>query len=242
MSKRFKGLAVALAAILISPAIAGTDDLGVCKQLDELLTEVREIKKMLSAKPAAAAPIQVADAVMDLTGVPSIGSSKAAITLVEFTDYQCPYCRRFYSGTFPDLKKRYLDTGKIRFYSMDFPLDIHANAMLAAQAAHCAAENGKFWELNDKLRMDADALDRENLAGYAQASLIDPATFLKCLDSGRFREDINRSIEVGAALGVRGTPTFVIGRSTERGLKEGSLLIGAIPVSAIESKMEAFSQ
>ena len=71
------------------------------------------------------------------------------MTIVEYTDYQCPFCQRFHVAAFPELKRNYIDTGKVRFFSKDLPLDFHANAMRAAQAGRCAGEQGKFWELRD---------------------------------------------------------------------------------------------
>ena len=84
---------------------------------------------------------------------------------MEFTDYQCPYCQRFHVASFPELKRAYIDTGKVRFFSKDLPLDMHANAMRAAQAGRCAGEQGKFWELRDVMGMNPDKLDIDHILG-----------------------------------------------------------------------------
>ena len=89
------------------------------------------------------------------------------MTMVEFTDYQCPFCQRFHVTTFGELKKNYIDTGKVRFYSRDLPLDFHPNAMRAAQAARCAIEQGKYWQIRDVMGANPDKLDLEHLVGFA---------------------------------------------------------------------------
>ncbi len=123
---------------------------------------------MLQQQNARPAPQTEPDpakrAKLNLDGFQMLGSKNAPLTIVEFTDYQCPFCQRFHVTTFPDLKKNYIDTGKVRFYSRDLPLDFHANAMQAAEAARCAIEQGKFWELRDVMGANPDKLDLDHLA------------------------------------------------------------------------------
>ena len=86
---------------------------------------------------------------------------------MEYTDYQCPFCQRFHVTAFAELKKAYIDTGKVRFFSKDMPLDFHPNAMRAAMAARCAGEQGKFWELRDTMGANPNSLDIEHIVGFA---------------------------------------------------------------------------
>ena len=88
-----------------------------------------------------------------------LGDKNAPLTVVEFTDYQCPFCQRFHVTSYPDLKKNYIDTGKVRFYSRDLPLDFHANAMRAAQAARCANDQGQYWKMREIMSANPDKLD-----------------------------------------------------------------------------------
>ena len=114
----------------------------------------------------------------------SLGRSDAPLTLLEFTDYQCPYCRQFHTNVFGELKKNYIDTGKVRFYSRDLPLDsIHPNASRAAQAARCASDQGQFWKLRDLMGANPDKLDLENLVTEAGTLKMDTKTFRTCVES-----------------------------------------------------------
>jgi len=125
---------VAITTVLVASADA--QDLVSCKQTDEILAELRELRilvdnlvngRTLTQRPPSGAQAQIAAATIkvDVGNSPLLGSKEAAVTIVEFTDFQCPYCNQFFLQTFPELKKNYIDSGKVRFYSMDFPLDIH---------------------------------------------------------------------------------------------------------------------
>lgn len=122
---------------------------------------------------------------MRLEGAYSLGSSEAPVTIVEFTDYQCPFCRRFESTTFAEIRKKYIDTGKVRFIVRDFPLvDMHPDAMLAAEAAHCAGDQGKFWPMHDALFSDASKLGKSGLIDAGESVKLDMEAFTSCLESG----------------------------------------------------------
>jgi Trk K+ transport system NAD-binding subunit len=133
------------------------------QQAEDILKELRQIRQLLERPPVAArGPQEEAPArakISDLTGVSMLGSKNAPLTIVEFTDYQCPFCQRFHVTAFPELKKAYIDTGKVRFFSKDMPLDFHPNAMRAAMAARCAGEQNKFWELRDTMGANPNSLD-----------------------------------------------------------------------------------
>src|SRR6266704_1199611 len=116
----------------------GAQEQGISRQqADEILNELRQIRQLLEKQAKAPQPQgeQITRAKVNLDGFAMLGSKDAPLTMVEFTDYQCPFCQRFHVTSFPDLKKEYIDTGKVRFFSRDMPLDFHANAMRAAEAA-----------------------------------------------------------------------------------------------------------
>src|SRR5215813_13611341 len=131
------------------------------QQADEILNELRQIRQLLErqGKAGGAQPEQISRAKLNLDGFAMLGSKEAPVTIVEFTDYQCPFCQRFHVTTFPELKKKYVDTGKARFFSRDMPLiELHSNAMRAAQASRCAGEQNQYWTLREWMSANPDKL------------------------------------------------------------------------------------
>src|SRR5262249_17984609 len=122
-----------------------------------------------------------------VTDAPALGQADAPVTLVEFSDYQCPYCRMFFSDTFPTLRREYIDTGKVRYVFRDYPLaQMHPQARKAAEAAHCAGEQGKYWEMHDLLFQNQQALALPQLSEYARNLGLDGASFDACLQSEKY--------------------------------------------------------
>jgi protein-disulfide isomerase len=160
---------------------------------------------------------------------PSWGPEDAPVTIVEFSDFQCPYCARFVTQTYPQIKQQY--EGKVRFVFRDFPLtQIHENAQNAAEAAGCANEQGKFWEYHDMLFTNQSALDVASLKSYASQLGLDSATFDQCLDSGKYAEEIQKDLQDGNQYGVQGTPSFFV---------NGLLVSGAQPFSVFQAVIDA---
>jgi protein-disulfide isomerase len=217
------------------------DDAVTCKQTDEILSELRQIRKLLERMPSITAQPRTATAAIDVGNAPFLGSKEAPLTIVEFTDYECPYCRQFHQQTFQDLKKHYIDSGRVRFYSMDLPLDIHRNALLAAHAGRCAHEQGQFWRMHDQMQANPEHLEAAKLVGYAGEIGMDSLAFRRCLDSGKYNEAIQQATREAMSKGARGTPTFVIGRSTPSGV-EGELIVGAVPFGIFEIKLKELSK
>lgn len=161
-------------------------------------------------------------------GEPALGRSGAPLTMVEFTDYQCPYCRRFQAEVWPKLKRNYIDTGKLRFIVRDLPLQFHASAGPAAEAAHCAAEQGKFWPMHEALLGGAEDLAAGGIDRRAAAVGLDPAAFHACLKAQRYAAIIARHVHEADAAGIQGTPGFVVGRVVH-GELQGVRVEGALP-------------
>ena len=170
-----------------------------------------------------------------------LGKPDAPLTIVEFTDYQCPFCQRFHTTTFAELKKNWIETGKVRFISRDMPLDFHPNAMRAAEAARCAGDQKQFWRMRDVLGSNPAKLSAENIDGYAQGIALDMPTFRSCMELGRHRQEVESDVKLAQSIGVNGTPSFVIGKTTPEGV-EGEVLVGALPLSAFEEKLKAVAQ
>jgi protein-disulfide isomerase len=160
-------------------------------------------------------------------GAPSTGADDAPVTIVEFTDYQCPYCHRAQS-TVDEVLRRY--EGKVRFVHRDFPLEGHSRAVPAARAARCAGEQGRFWEYHRSLMTVKGSLDDVDLTGRARAVGLDPAKFGACVGSLHHDDEIAASFAQGEALGVTGTPAYFI---------NGRLLSGARPVEAFAEVIDA---
>ncbi|MGB7094417.1 MAG: thioredoxin domain-containing protein [Anaerolineales bacterium] len=159
---------------------------------------------------------------------PVLGAEDAPITIVEFSDYECPYCRQWHSEVYTQLIDTYGD--QIRFVYRDFPLEsIHANAYPAAEAANCAYEQGAFWDYHDKLFSMELGLGREAYTEYASQLDLDGEAFKECIESGRYQEEVQLDFEFAANLGVRSTPTFFI---------NGIAVVGAQPFDIFQQVIE----
>jgi protein-disulfide isomerase len=155
---------------------------------------------------------------------PALGSASAPVTIVEFSDFQCPFCQRA-TPTLKKIQETYGD--KVRLVWKDFPLtQIHKEAFKAAEAAHCAGEQGRFWPYHDRLFANQQALDLEALKRYASETALDAAKFEQCLSTSKYAERVNTGIAEGTSLGVSSTPTVFI---------NGRMMAGAYPYEAFAS-------
>ncbi len=138
---------------------------------------------------------------------PTIGDGP--VTVVEFSDFECPFCREFALTVFPDVRKRLVETGRVRFVFKHFPLtQVHLKSQQAAEAAACAADQDKFWEYHDLLYEHQDALEIGQLLSYAGELGMDTSVFADCLKTGLRRQDVVNDKSLGLRSGVTGTPTF----------------------------------
>src|SRR5262249_52548224 len=153
-----------------------------------------------------APPVFRAEVAVD--GAPFIGPDAAPVTIVEFTDFQCPFCKRVIP-TLAQVRSRYGE--KVKLVYRDFPLDnIHPQARKAAEAAQCAHDQGKFWAYHDALFANAPNAGAEQLKKYAQQVGLDLPSFERCLSSGTYAGSVQKSVDEGIRLGVTGTPAFFI--------------------------------
>lgn len=155
--------------------------------------------------------------------LPAFGPADAPITIIEFSDFECPFCHKWFAETWSLLVKTY--PGKLRLYYRDFPLiSIHPNAVPAAIAARCANEQNQFWAFHDKV-YSSTAYGNSTYEAYAAAVGIDVTKFKACVAAKTYEKDVNADLEFGSSLGIRGTPTFFI---------NGIPLVGAQPFSAFQ--------
>lgn len=209
---------------------------------EEMLKELRAIHQLLErlTQPQPQTPPRPATArVTDLTGY-ALGRRDAPLTMVEFTDLQCPFCREYATTTFDQIKTNWIDTGKLRYISRDFPLDFHPLAMQAARAARCAGEQGKFWEMRMTLMRNANLLSADYFVKTAADLKLNAADFRACTGSTKYDAEIQADTEQGAKIGMEGTPTFVLGKTGANGI-EGPVIVGAQPYAVFDLKLKELS-
>jgi protein-disulfide isomerase len=225
-------------------------------QADAILNELRSIHQLLQAQgarvPAAPSPAAAVAPTAAPTTAPNdkvhlkmasgwhwMGRDDAPVTIVEFTDYQCPFCRRYHTEAFAQLKKNYIDTGKVRFVSRDLPLDFHPNAQRAAEAAWCAGEQNKYWELRDTMIANSGDLSKDAIAKYAKTNALDLTTFQACADAEEYKAEIQKGIADAGTVGITATPSFVIGRTAPDAI-DGDRVVGAVQESVFEGEIQKF--
>lgn len=157
------------------------------------------------------------------------GNKNAPVTIVEFSDYECPFCVRFYTETFGQIDERYIKTGKVKFVYRDFPLGFHQFAQKAAEAAECAGEQDKYFEMYDKLFKEGVKGGVDSYKQYARDIGLDASKFNECIDTGKMESEIKKDASDGAAAGIKGTPGFFI---------NGQLISGAQPFSRFQQAIE----
>lgn len=167
---------------------------------------------------------------VSLDNNPVKGSPDAPVTIVEYSEFECPYCGVYARDTYPQIYRAYIETGKVKYVFRHLPLDFHANAQKASEAVECAGAQGKFWEYHDVLFTNQSALDVTSLKKYAGDLGLDTVIFDSCLDSGAMAEEVARDLNEGKGYGVTSTPSFFV-----NGLK----LKGAQPFSAFQELIEA---
>lgn len=179
--------------------------------------QLREIRALLQAQTK---PLPVAEVLLNVDGAPSKGEPRAKLTVVEFSDYECPFCARYARETWPLLEREYVKTAKVKYVFRDFPLPtLHKQAMKAHEAAHCAGEQSKYWDMHDLLFANSPAIGRTALIDYAARAGFPSSAFERCLDSGKHITRIRQDIIEGQRAGVSGTPTFFLGVTPSNGAK-----------------------
>jgi len=240
-----KFLAIVLLATVVMAADkkkpAAADESITRQQADDIINELREIRQLpekeQQAKGGTAEEQPTRARIAYLSGVAMLGSKDAPLTIVEYTDYQCPFCQRFHLSAYPEIKKNYIDTGKVRFYSKDLPLDFHPNAMRAAQAARCAGEQGKFWELRDLMGANPNSLDLGHIMGFGVELKLDTQKLQDCINSEKYKTQVQANVNEAMKVGANGTPAFVVGKSVGNGV-DGELVVGAMPFTMFDQKLK----
>src|SRR3989344_5143921 len=195
---------------------------------------------------AAAQPQQPTKGATTVDDDPVLGDKNAPITIVEFSDYECPFCKRHFDQTHQELVKKYIETGKVKLVFKDFPLSFHdPMATKEAVAANCAREQGgdkKYFEFHDEIFKrtvsNGNGLDDAKIKTIATDIRLNISSFNICLSNKAMEDEVKKDIADGTAAGASGTPTFLIGKTTKDGKVEGDLVVGAQPFAAFQAVID----
>ena len=216
--------------------------------IGSMWTELKGLKKNQgTAQPQAQAPQAPAEPTevtpeiwQEITSNPVAvkGTEAAKVTLVEFTDYQCPFCKRYVDDTLAQIEKDYVATGKVKYMIRDLALSFHPNAQKAAEAARCAGAQGQYWAMHDLLFKNQDAWVAVTnplslFSGYAANSGLNAANFTSCLNNNAQKAAVESDIALAGKAGLGGTPSFVI---------NGKILVGAQPYAQFKAVIDAALQ
>jgi protein-disulfide isomerase len=191
------------------------------------------LPRLISDRPAPAAPAR--SATIDVSGMPAQGAADAGVAVIEFSDYECPYCARYATTVFPEVKDRFVSPGKVRYFFANFPLPNHRNAESLAAAAICAGEQDAYWKMHESLFASRPKTSDAVLDLGRQMGL-QMQPFGECLgDSGPATERIRMDKEIAGGFQISGTPSFVLGLIDAQGkVVAQDLIVGAQPFSAFE--------
>ena len=217
-------------------------DLESLKQgQSDIQKELQEIKTLLRGRVAAPPP-EPQNVVLSVKDNPFKGEKNAKITLIEFSDYQCPFCSRHSRDTLPQLEREYIASGKLKYVFRNFPIEsIHPLAFKAHEAANCAGEQGKYWEMHGRLFANQKAMSPKDLSDHAQALVLDMPKFQQCLDSGKHAAKIRKDLADGQKAGVQGTPSFFLGLTEPNDgmVKAVRIIRGAQPYAAFKAAIDS---
>lgn len=248
---------ILLAAMIISSAIlisggnlkvSGADPTKDNKVVAQAATPnpaQQPTQPQVIAQPVPITPVKV-----DISNSPILGDKNATLTLVEFSDYECPYCKRSFDELLPELKKSYINTGKLRLVYKNLPLPFHQNAAKEAEAALCARDQGEdtaYFKYHDaiftKTAGGGTGIALGQLPTLAKEIGLNVTQFQKCLDSSKFKAAVDQDLAEAQKVGASGTPTWFLGKTTSNANVEGVIMVGAQPFSAFKSAIDqALSQ
>lgn len=245
-------LATALSWLPSSPAVAQSTEAmeALAREVAALREaqaamqrDVQEIKALLqqALNPSAAGAAAAPRPEISLPNAPVRGRNEATTVVVEFSDFHCPFCSQYTQQVYPRIGKEYIDTGRIAYMFVNFPIDaLHPRASKAHEAALCAGDQGRFWEMHDRIFAHvATAQTPEQLVGHAGVVGVDLEKFRACLDGGRRAEDVRQDVARAQSMGVRATPTFIIGTREPGGtIRVAQVISGAQPYDAFKAALD----
>jgi protein-disulfide isomerase len=238
---------VSFCALLCIQSAAAEDWITeeVLKQLSEVRQELKGLKdevRGLKESMAQSAPTIAKSKAgpINLEGAPFIGVESAQVAIIEFSDYQCPYCTRHFKQTFPDIEKNYIETGKVRYVMKQFPLGFHAKARGASIAALCVEKlkPGKYIDAHKAIFGGETSLDQSSYLALADAMGISASKYSSCLADSEMSKVVDQDMAQGKSVGVSGTPAFLVGKIKDGKLVDGRLITGARPYSSFSNVLD----
>lgn len=246
-------ISILFSVVLLAGCTSDTaeEDAKIHEELKALRSEVAQIHVAISDihrialrsnQGPTAAPnsnIEATKLALDWDNDVFLGDASATIAIVEFSDFQCPFCARYHQQTFAAIKKDYIDTGKVRYVLKDYPLGFHGEAVGAAIAANCAAEQDAYWGMRDDLFKNQRQLSPQLYSTLAQKNDLDMQKFDTCINSAEQKAKIDESASFGQQLAVNGTPHFFIGNIEGEQLVNVRRVAGAQPLSSFSRVIDA---
>jgi len=230
VDKNFIGISILASTIIMSGTLVSIFDSGV----NVAPTTRQQTAEVVPTNPTAGGGgVGTRGSAPEIGDAPVLGRADAPVTMVEYSDYECPFCSRFFNDTLAQIKKDYVDTGKVKFVYKDFPLAFHPEAQQSAEAARCVREqlgDAGYWDMHDLLFQNQQSLSIASSKQWARQLGANGSQFDSCLDSGKYASLVKADADDGAALGVSGTPTFFI---------NDVQVVGAVPYAQISSVIES---
>ena len=235
-----------MAAVALALATgAGCASRSEVEQLKKDVEALKASQAQMAKQLGGARPAQQARALpasIDLTDAPFKGSPTSTVALVEYSDYECPYCIRHFTQVMPEIQNSYIATNKIRYMFRDFPIDeLHPQSIRAHVAAHCAIEQNKFWDMHNRLFTSPGTHTPEALTARAQEIGLNTAAFSACIATDKYSASIRQSTAFAISMGANGTPFFIVGKFDPKThqLTPIKAIPGAYPFSQFQQIIDA---
>jgi protein-disulfide isomerase len=225
-SQNFLAISILISALLISGSILYSKN-GASNQAKNIKQDNPQLAQI--GQNLAPTPANLSEVLKITKDDVILGDPNAPITMIEYSDYQCPFCKRFFDESEVILRKEYIETGKVKMIYRDFPLPGNPYAMPAAEAANCAKDQGKFWAYHDLIFKNQNNLATIDYLKLAEELKMNVQEFKNCLDSNKYTQKIQNDYNLGSSIGVNGTPTFFI---------NGKQVVGAQPYSVFKNIIE----
>lgn len=239
-----RAMLIIAGSIIVFALIIGGTILYVAKNIIAPRINRTQQSNLLSSQPRTnqATPDPISPTKVSVDNDPVMGSKDAPVTVIEFADFECPFCKQSFKDVIPKLKQQYIDTGKVKLVYRDFPLDFHENAHKEAEAGECVRDQGgdtAFFQYHDqvftKTTSNGTGLALTQLPVIAKSLGLNVKQFQQCLDSGKYKDEVDKDIADGIAAGVSGTPTWFIGKPDSDGAMTATPLVGAQPFAAFKT-------
>jgi len=209
-------------------------------KIERLAKQIAELNTMLRSMlpPSPVTELEVSS--LSINDAPTRGSANARVVVIEYADFECPFCGRYARSVYPQVQKEFVDAGKIRYVFRHLPLEqMHHSARKAAEAGECANEQGRFWEFHDRLFANQKPFTAAELNDYARAEQLDMRKFESCLTAGISAAKVTRDLAEAERIGLTGTPAFLLGEvQTDGSVRVTRLITGAQPFQVFQTALD----